>query len=1054
MNRLTIFFTLVLLTAIQFESVAQNKVTVKGVVKDSTMKTGKAGVTISMGRPPRSIGATDPNGSFSVTVPAGSELVFTHTGFTSVRKTVTAATADLIIVMVAKNDPMQEVVVQGFKSKTRETSTGSTTIITGKSLQDVPVSNVIELLQGKVAGLNVQNNTGSPGSMGTINLRGLSSAAVSRDGYLTPTSPLFVIDGVPVDVNSNYEYGFQSGGPGINPISLIPPEDIEQMEVLKDAAAASLYGSRGVYGVILVTTKRGQSKVPIVQYSSSFFVKTSPRLREIEGGKEERLKRIRAILSYDTSEAAARALVNQLAFLSDSLNPYYNNSTNWQDYYFRTTYNQQHNVSILGGDQRFNYKTNLNYYKENGIVENTGFRRYALSMNALYQPTNAFRMQVNLTGSLGQKQNGSGNGLVQTGVASGASSSSLLPPPSLFSENNRTLEAASVRDENNTSNILTSLDLQYEPIKGIRLGNLLSYNYISGTAGKFTPSFLNNGSSIAYSYNDRTYTLYNRSLISFTRTLRDVHNISGYVFNEINSYGFRANAIQLTQTPGDQIEGPVGYNWSRSKGGTLNNTRDTRQHGYGASLSYNYDKKYVLDFSYRLDGLSTNGPTQGYTKNPTVSARWNFGREHWFDKAGWLSYGSIRGSWGRNISPTGNIFDVFGKYVAGSQYNNNPTVTIDYSTIPNDGFKPEIQNSSNVGLELGLWNNALEVTLEGYYRSIDNKLEEIKLANVNGFDKLKTNAISMVNYGFEYSVTARVLKSSSPVQWTLRATGGFNRDVLTKLPDGLRQMVVTTNEQGVEVPVVRRIGRNTLSNLLFLTQGVYASTADVPVNKATGQRQKLGAGSSFYFQGGDPRWTDVNGDYVIDDADLLPLGNPVPKLTGGISSLTTYKNFQLSVQLSYTLFRDLLNNALSQQFQYYTNPTDPAVKGLLPIDKFNYWQPSAGSKDEGSTNAKYPNPYDFRRAGTLQPFRSNQTLFLEDGSYWKINNIVLAYNFNRNMIAKMGMTSCRVTLTANNVYTFSKYSGPDPELVTQLGRDNSGGYPAARSYALGVSMQF
>lgn len=1054
MKYLPAIFTLLLLTVLSMESSAQNKITVKGVVKDKTLTNGKAGVTIATGKPAKPIGATNQNGAFTVTVTAGTELIFTHTGFSDVRKTVTASTDDLVIVMVEKNNPMQEVVVQGFKSKTRETSTGSTTIVTGKALQDVPVSNVIELLQGKVAGLNVQNNTGSPGSMGTINLRGISSASVSRDGFLTPTSPLFVIDGVPVDVNTNYEYGFQSGGPGINPVSLIPPEDIEQVEVLKDAAAASLYGSRGVYGVILITTKRGQSKVPIVQYSSSFFVKTDPRLREIEGGKEERLKRIRGIMNYDTSLAAAKALINELAYLSDSLNPFFNNSTNWQDYYFRTTYNQQHNVSILGGDQRFNYKTNLNYYQENGIVQNTGFKRYALSMNALYQPTNVFRMQVNLTGSLGQKQNGSGNGLVQTGVADGPSTSSLLPPPSLFSENNGTLAAANVRDDNKTSNISTSLDLQYEPIKGIRFGNLLSYNYISGTADKFTPSFLDSGSSIAYSYNDRTYTLYNRSLISFTKTVKDVHNFSGYVFNEINSYGFRASAVQLKQTPGDQIEGPIGYNWSRSRGGTLNNIRDTRQHGYGASVSYNYDRKYVIDFSYRLDGLSTNGPTQGYTKNPTVSGRWNFGREKWFDKANWLSYGSIRAGWGRNIKPTGSIFDVYGKYLAGSNYNNSPTVVIDYTTVPNDNFLPETQNSTNVGLEMGFWNNALEATFDAYYRSIDNQVIEVNLANINGFSKLQTNAISLVNYGFEYMIRARLLKPSSPVQWTVSVNGAINRDVLTRLPDNLRQIVTTTDEQGVKVPVIRRIGRNALSNLLYHTQGVYASTGDVPVNKANGQRQKLGASSDFYFQGGDPRWTDVNGDYIIDDADLQPLGNPIPKVTGGIYSMTSYKNFQLVINVSYTLYRDLLNSALAQQFQYYTNPMDKKIKGLLPIDNYNYWKPSGNSKDQGTMNATYPNPYDFRRAGTLQPFRTNQTLFLEDGSYWKINNVVLSYNLDRKLISRLGMTSCRVTLTANNVYTFTNYSGPDPELVTQLGRDNSGGYPTARSYAVGLNIQF
>ncbi len=1057
MRFLLTFFLLAFLATFCNESFAQQKITIKGVVKDKLLQTGKAGVTISAGKPPRPIATTKEDGSFIIEVNAGTELTFTHTGYTPMRQKITSATANLEIVIAEKDNPMQAVVVQGFKTKTRETSTGSSVIVSGKTLQDVPVSNVMQLLQGKVAGLNIQNNTGSPGSMGTIQMRGLSSTSVSADGFLTPTSPLFVIDGVPVDVNTNYEYGFQGGGPGISPLALIPPEDIEQMEFLKDAASTSVYGSRGVYGVILVTTKRGQSKVPIVQYSSSFFVNTPPRLREIEGGKEERLKRIRAILTYDTSLKAAQAVINEQAFLSDSLNPFFNNSTNWQDYYFSTTLNQQHNISILGGDQKFNYKTNLNYYQEKGIFENTGFKRYSLGMNALYNPTNTFRMLVNLTGSLGQKQNGSGVGLVQTGIAEGASNSSLLPPPSLFSENNGTLAAANVRNDNKTANIATSLDLQYEPIKGIRFGNLVSYNYISGTSDKFVPSFLRGGSSEAYSYNDRTYTLYNRSTINFTKTLNDVHNLSGYVFNEINSYGFRANAVQVNQTAGDQVEGPIGYNWNATRGGTLNNIKDTRQHGYGASFSYNYDRKYVIDFSYRLDGLSTNGPTQGYTQNPAISARWNFSKESWFDRSAWLSFGSLRGSWGRNIKPTGDIFDVFGKYIAGSQYNNSPTVSIDYNTVPNTKFLPETQNQANVGLEMGFWNNTIETTFDAYYRSIDNQVEEVTLANINGFNKLQVNAVSLVNYGVEYSVRVRLFKPSKPLQWTIGVTGGFNKDILTKLPDGLRQLVTTTKEQGVDVPVIKRIGRNSLSNLLYHTQGVYASSGDVPVNIATGLPQQLGAGSGFYFQGGDPRWTDINGDYIIDASDMQPIGNPQPLITGGINSMTTYKNFTLSVNVSYTLDRDLLNSSLAQMFQYYTDPTNvdgrfSKLKGLLPIENYNYWNPFLDGKT--TVGATYPNPYDFRRAGRLQPFRTNQTMFLEDGSYWKINNVVLGYNFDKQLISRFGMSSCRLSLTANNVYTFSKYSGPDPELVTGLGRDNSNGYPNARSYAVSVNIQF
>lgn len=1053
MRFLVFIVALTLFTGLGSKGYAQNKITVKGTVMDPDTQAGKSGVTISAGRPLKAIATTDASGSFTVVVDAGTELVFSHIGFTDARRTVSSNTSALQIVLASKDNPMQEVVVQGFKSKSRETSTGSSTVISGKTVQDVPVSNVIELLQGKVAGLNIQNNSGSPGAMGTINLRGLSSINISSDGFLTPTSPLFVIDGIPVDVNTNYEYGFQGGGPGISPLALIPPEDIEQFDILRDAAATSQYGSRGAYGVIIITTKRGQSKVPIVQYSSNFFVKSPPQLRNVIGGKEERLSRIRTMLDYDTSLVNAQALINQTAFLSDSLNPYFNNATDWQDYFFRTTYNQQHNLSILGGDRRFNYKTNLNYYQENGIVENTGFKRYSLSMNALYSPTDAFRMVVNLSGTLGQRQNGSGIGLLQTGVASGVSTSSLLPPPSLFSENNSAIATASVRNDNKTSNIASSLDLQYEPITGIRFGNQLSYNFSSGTADRFTPSFLRNGSSESYSYNDRTYTLYNRSAVNLVKTINNIHNLSGYIFNEINSYGFRANAIRLNQTAHDQIEGPLGYNWSTSGAGTLDNIRDTRQHGYGGNLSYNFDRKYIIDLNYRFDGLSTNGPSQGYTENPAVSLRWNFSKEAFFDKAAWLSYGSLRGSWGRNIRPTGSIFDVYGKYIVGLPYNNNPTVAIDYGTVPNTNFLPETQTQTNGGIEFGLWDNAFEATLEAYYRSIDNQVMGISLANINGFNTLQTNAVSLVNYGFEWTSKIRIFKPSKPLQWTISITGALNRNVLTSLPDGLRQMQKSINDGGGSVPVVYKIGRNAISNLLLHTQGIYGSTADVPVNMATGRRQMLGTGTGFYFQGGDPRWTDINGDYIIDENDLLPIGDPVPKVTGGLYSQMIYKAFQLNVSVSYTLMRDLLNSSLANMFQSYITPT--ALNTLLPIENYNYWKPaSATDKFTGSQNAQYPNPFDFRRAATLQPYRTNQTLFLEDGSYWKINNIVLVYNANRNFISRFGMTSCRFTLTANNVFTFSNYSGPDPELVTALGRDISGGFPNARSYAVGVNIQF
>ena len=1029
------------------------RVTVRGRVVDKDLHSGKSDVTISTGAPPKAIGKTDENGNFSLTVGLGAKLQFSHTGFNMTSHVVTARDSTLeILLEQGASSSMQEIRVEGYRNKTRDVATGSSASVSGKALQDVPVSNVVELLQGKVAGLDVQNNNGSPGGMGTINLRGSSSINVSGDGFLTPTSPLFVVDGVPIDVNSGYEYGFQSSGPGISPISMIPPEDIQKIDVLRDASATAQYGSRAAYGVIIITTKRGLSKKPIVQYSGQFFSKTPPRLRPVIGGLEERSRRINAILQYDSSLASAMALINMNTPLSDSLNPYYNNSTNWQDLFYRTTFNQTHSIQIYGGDRTFNYKTNLNYYSEDGIIQNTGFKRYTLSMNALYQPTESFRALINLQGALGQRKAGSGANLSQDDLNNAVRSSSLLPG-SIYSGTGSVFNFGAIRSNNKSANVLGSLDIQWQFVQGLTARNNFSYNFNSGTEDVFTPSYINNNNAQGITQYDRRYVLNNRSSLDYVQMIKDVFQISAGGFSEISAEGYRANRSVLSGFPNDDIEGPIGYNPLLSRGGVLDNLFDKRLHGFGAYATFNWDTKYVLDFNYRRDATSSNGSNAGYTVNPAISARWNFGREKFVsDNLSFIKFGAFRGSWGKNITPTGTIFDVYGKYRVGQQYNNNPTVVIDLDRVPNTNFLPYTKTSTNFGVELGLFDqNRLEINYDTYYETNDNEPQIIPLPNTSGFAKLATNEVSTAKYGHELTLTVRVFKNENPVQWTLVGTGALNRRVVTRLPGGVREYTFDVVENGVTIPVVYKIGRD-LSPLLYYTRGIYASTADVPVNPATGLRQQLG-NQSFYFQGGDPQWADVNGDYVIDNNDMLPLGNPFPRATGGIVSNVQWKGFMLITQVNYTLIRDVLNAASASDLARFSGNIFGGT-ALPPIEDYNYWKPDAVGSNSGTAGATYPNPFDFRRAGTLQPFRTNQSLFLEDGSYWKIGQITLSYNFKRELISRLGMSQARLAFTAANVYTFSKYSGPDPELVTALGRDNSNGYPNARTYSMSLNVQF
>lgn len=1029
---------------------ASAQIRITGEVTDREDNLPLPGVSILTGNPLKTIAVTNNDGTFSVSVPDGATLAFRFIGYKEVQRKITSDTKRLTIPLEIQTNVMEEAVVVGYQQRTRETMTGSSVVISGAELQNVPVSNIMELLQGRVAGLNIQNNVGSPGMRGSTVIRGISNVNVTgsgNDAYLTPTAPLFVIDGVPVDDNVNYQYGFEQAGPGISPLSLIPAEDIEQVEVLKDAQATSLYGSRGAYGVILVTTKRGKSKVPIIQYTSNFFVSTPPSLRQVIGGKEERMLRINQILRNDTSYHHALDLVNSTDFLADSLNPYFNNSTNWQSYFYRTTFNQTHNVNISGGDQAFNYKVNTGYYDEKGIIENTGFTRYSLNMNMQYQPTTKFRLFAAINSAIGNNSKGSGNSLTQTGVAGGGAASSLLPSPSLYTASNELLGALSIDNSNKTTNVSTNVELQYEPVEGLRGSTTFSYTYNTGTEDNFKPSALNNNFSEVYSYNDRRSSLYNRNMISYVKSWQDLHTFSAYVFNELNLTNFRADAIRNLRTPSDQIEGPLGYDWYNSRGGTLNNLSDARTVAFAGSASYNFDKKYVVDVSYRFDGSSTNGPEAPYSKNPSVGVRWNFNREAFMAGAHWLDYGSLRLSWGKNIVPTGSIYDVYGKYIGNvNNYNNNPTVSLDLNAIPNTSLLPSTTTQWNGGFDIGFGAGKYNVSFDTYYKQVDALLRQKDIANHNAFGAISTNETSMVNYGYEMTFTVRPLSTSSPLQWTLSANGALNKDVMASLPDGVRQLLLA-DETATRQSILYRLGINSLSNVLLHNKGVFATDGDVPVDPMTGLRYRSSSSTEqgSYYRAGDPYFTDLNGDYILDDNDYVIVGNSQPKVTGGISSFLQYQNWSMNMNFSYTLYRDVLNNALAERFQNFADPLK--MGALVPIEEMDYWR-------QGGDQATYPNPFDYTRYGFYSPYRYDQTLFQEDGSYFKINQVTLSYNLDREFTQRYGISSIRIYGTAYNVYTFSNYSGPDPELVTALGRDSSKGYPNKRSYTLGLQVQF
>jgi len=1048
------FYIIVILLILGFQNVAtaQQRIVVTGVVMDGSSKSKETIPGASIMSAGTSIGITDMDGKFRVTVPNNATLTFSYVGYEAATIKVNNRTS-ITVTLNADNKTLKEVTVTaGYQTKTRTLNTGSAITISGKELQGQPAGDVMSLLQGKVAGLNIQNNTGAPGFRGSVTIRGISNINVSGSGnssFLTPTSPLFVIDGVPVDDNTNYSYGFQQAGPGISPASQIPPEDIENITVLKDAAATSLYGSRGAYGVILITTKRGNSKIPVVRYNGAAFMSTVPQLRSVIGGKGERLLRIDQILRYDSTYNHAIDLINSTPFLSDSLNAYYNNSTDWQSYFYRPTFNQTHNLNVSGGDVTFNYKVALGVYDEKGIQENTGYSRYNLNMNMTYAPSRKFKLEGQLNNSIQKQQTGSGNGLQNSGVADGGSSSSLLPAPSLYSSVNSVLGALTTDNDNKVLITTATLNAEYEIVHNLKLGSYLNYNGQSSTKDNFSPAALNSNQSVYYTYNDRSTTLYNRNQLAYVYSLKEAgeeaHNFSIFAFSELRASFFKSDAILNDRGVNDQLRGPLTNmtDYLTSKGGSIGYT-DLRTVAFAGAFSYNYKQKYVLDFNYRVDGLSTNGPNAGYKKNPAIAVKWNFDKERFMENFKWLDFGDFRFSYGSNITPNGDIYQAYGKYYGGSRYNNSNSIVSDLDFLPNLSLEPTKATTYNAGFDIGLFNGRFSLSMDSYYKQTDNIFQEKALSGANSFNKIASTEISNVNYGWEFQATGRPLNPGSPFKLSLSATLAINREVLAALPDGLREKIYY--DAGLGQDIYYRLGINSLSNYLFNTKGVYTSNSQVPVDPVTGLPYRVGAnGILNYFKAGDPIFTDLDGNYVLNEYDRVIAGNSQPQVTGGFTSFLQYKNWSLEVNTSFTLQRDILNNNLAAQIARFGSPT--SMGALAPLSEYSYW---AAPGDV----ATYGNPLDFVRASILNPFRFNQTIFQEDGSYFKLNSVKVYYSFNQSFTRKFGMNRVSINATASNLGFITRYSGPNPENVTALGRDSARNYPLAKQFALGLNIEF
>lgn len=1040
-----------------------NLVEISGTVTDNLEGQTMIGVTItahtSKGAKTKYATVSDFDGNFKLKAPIGTTLYLTYMGYETSRYKVTKAATGVKIQMKEMTNELQETVVVGNRRMSKADVTSAVTVVKTDELTAAPVSNAMELLQGRVAGLNIQMDNGSPGSLGTITIRGVSDISVSStangDNMLSSSTPLFVVDGIPQEDVGEYDSQGLLSGSGVSPISSIPFEDIDNLQVLKDAAATSLYGSRGAYGVVLIETKKGSGGKPRVSYSMDMKVNTPPKLRPVIVGRLERLQRIEQILQNDTSVYKGYYELFNNQALTDSLNTYYNNNTDWQGNFYRRTMNMTHNIQVSGGNTMFNYKINGNYYQEKGIIKNTDFNRYSLRTNMGYRPNSWFDLYASVNATLGKQGSGSGNALSQKGVASGASASSLLPPPSIYSASNDALGAAMIESSTNSlsydANISANVKLPYN----MKWNTTLGYTYSNSEYESMTPGILNSYVAKLNGYSSYSNRYYVRTSLDWGTRIW-MFNVGLNIGTEFSSSKTTKNTVNLNGLPSDYLWGPYAYSASSSSGSTSRSTSDnTLSFTFAPRFSIGskaIGDRYVFNPSLRPEANSAYGRKVKWVVNPGLGFKWNCYMEPFMEKAknSWLDFGAIRISWGRTTKYKANRYDVWGTYLLGSNtYNGSQSVPISYDALPNVNLDPITTTQWNLGTDLTIFRRKLSLTADVYYKQVDNQLSSEDLADHNAFSKIKTTEISLVNYGLELSLNSTLIEKKN-VRLNLSWNMALNRDVLTKLPNEARQIINSGST------VVNLLGGNSLSNYLYVYKGVYASDDDVPVDPATGKRLRVGGSGisadneDAYFRAGDPIWADLNGDYVIDEKDKMIVGNSQPRIIGGFSINFRYKAFSVFTSFSYTLKRDIINMVLANNFAAYANPNQSNLSSnaaLTPIDSYNFWLPS-------NTHAEYPYPFDYKRYNIIRPYRADQTLFQEDGSYLKINGITLSWSLPKTWFKPLSVSNASVRFNVSNLYTFTKYSGVSPESVNSLGQDSSGGYPLARSFSFGLNVGF
>lgn len=959
---------------------------------------------------------TNTNGEFSIAASKGQVLVISSVSFLEQEITVGDNTS-ISVRLISSTGDLGEVVVVGYGTQRKEAVTGSVASINGNKMREIPSANISQALQGRLAGVEMSQTSTRPGATMQIRIRGTRSLTGDNN-------PLIVLDGIPF----------------VGSIADINPNDIKSIDILKDASATAIYGSRGANGVILVTTDKGQKgRRPRISYNSYVGLQKLFAKYPMMNGPE-----------FAAFRATAGLYTNQ-GDEADGVN------TDWQDLFFRDGMVTDHAVSLNGGTETGSYNFGVGYYQNQGVIPTNKYSRYSFRGSLDQQIGKYFSVGFTTNNNYNRTE---GN---QVGLYGVLSTTPVADPYNPDGTLKRTVKMAVDENYVLTRGIVEDLhdvwlsetrgfatynaiygEVKFPWVKGLKYRVNVGLDYIQTNGGSYTGQGVNNVNATTVSSasisNAHTYHWTVENILSYDRTFAEKHNINVVALYSSEQNTYNSSAVSARDIPSDEFQF---YNLGRALGEIVvdPNNQNYTQRGllsYMGRVMYSYDNRYMLSATLRSDGASVLAPGHQWHTYPAVSVGWNISNESFMQNIAWLNNLKLRGGYGQTSNQAVAPYSTLGS-LNSRPYNFGDVYAVGYyvSQAPNPGLGWEYSKTLNIGLDFTVLKNRLSGTIEYYVTNTEGILQNVSLPPTSGVGSYVGNVGKVQNKGFELSLNGTIIQSANGLTWDAGFNFYTNQNEIVELASG------KDRDEGNGWFVGHNI------NAIFDYQKI-------------GLWQEHDQNLTIFEPGGTAGMIKVlyTGDFNPDGTPVRAIGaadrqimDVDPDFQGGFNTRVAYKGFDLSLVGIFRSGGLLISNLHGPNG--YLNMMSGRRNNIV----VDYWTPD-------NTDAKYPKPGG-PSSGDNPKYASTLAYF--DGSFLKLRTITLGYDFNHSLLKNSGV-KLRMYATVQNPFVmfspFHKETGLDPE-TNSYGNDNvaTGGYirriltigfntPSTRNYILGLNLTF